>query len=93
MTTAPLLKSVDAAAILGICTKSLQNCRKQGLKYVKIGKGTFRYRRDDLKEYIEAQTQCHSEPRKPRSINTTSSSEVVAFEDLAGRKTMRKPRR
>ncbi|WP_082849476.1 MULTISPECIES: helix-turn-helix domain-containing protein [unclassified Sulfitobacter] len=83
----PLLKPSDAANLLGVCTKSLQECRRRGLKCVKIARGAIRYRPDDLQEYIEAQTQCHSEQRKPASINMTSSSKVVAFEDLAGPKT------
>ncbi|MGS4981700.1 MULTISPECIES: helix-turn-helix domain-containing protein [Pseudosulfitobacter] len=88
----PLLKPIEAATFLGVCTKTLQECRRNGLKYVKVAKGAIRYRADDLEEYIEAQTQCHSEPRRPVSINTTSSSGVIAFEDLAGRKTSRQRR-
>ena len=86
----PLLKPTDAAEILGVCVKTLQECRRSGLKYVKVARGAIRYREDDIQEYIRAKTECHSEPRKPASTNTTSSSQVIAFEDLVGRKTTKK---
>ncbi|MGR3605294.1 helix-turn-helix domain-containing protein [Sulfitobacter sp.] len=91
--TQPLLKPSDAADLLGVCTKTLQECRRRGLKYVKVARGAIRYRADDLQDYIEAQTQCHSEQRKPASINTTSSSGVIAFEDLAGRRISKQRKR
>ena len=91
--TQPLMKPVDAANILGICTRSLQECRRRGLRCVKVAKGAIRYRMDDVQDYIEAQTECHFEQVKPASINTTSSSAVVAFEALAERQTTKRRKR
>jgi hypothetical protein len=83
----PLLKPTEAAHILGICTKSLQECRRRGLKWVKVSRGAVRYRESDLADYIVANVQCNLERPKSATINKQTLSGVIAFEDLPKQKT------
>ncbi|AZB65240.1 DNA-binding protein [Cereibacter sphaeroides] len=89
-----LLTPEEAAALLRIGVRSLLIYRAQGLRYVRLGGRTIRYRLDDINDFLNDRTQdgCPSAPRKQRSGNTTSRSGVVAFEDLAARRTMRRQR-
>ncbi|WP_420415885.1 helix-turn-helix domain-containing protein [Marinovum algicola] len=88
----PLLKPAEAAEVLGVCEKTLQQCRARGLRYVTVTRGAIRYRADDLEAYIEANT-CRSEPPKPKSGNTTSRSGVVDFAEALAQTTMKRRRR
>ncbi|WP_372993586.1 helix-turn-helix transcriptional regulator [Sulfitobacter sp.] len=85
-----LLSPQEAADRLGICTKTLRECRSLGLRCVRVTRNAIKYRPDHIEDYIKARTECHSEQRKPASINTTSLSKVVAFEDLVAPKTTKK---
>ena len=87
-----LLKPSEAADVLGVCEKTLQQCRARGLRFVTVTRGAIRYREDDLLAYIE-DNLCLSELPKPKSGNTTSKSKVFAFEEVVARPTMRRPKR
>ena len=56
---ADLLDETEAAASLNVAVQTLRNWRwkgGEGLRYVKIGKRTVRYRRADVEAFIEAGT-------------------------------------
>ncbi|WP_394805018.1 helix-turn-helix domain-containing protein [Tritonibacter scottomollicae] len=93
--TVPLLNSKEAAEALGVCEKTLRECRLLGLRYVQVTRGAIRYRRDDLESYIEERTveACRSDRRTANTTTTTSRSGVVDFMDRAERKTSKKPKR
>jgi predicted site-specific integrase-resolvase len=53
------LKPKDAAAMIGICTKTLQRWRKLGTgpRYREIGSGkrpTFRYQEGDVRAFLDS---------------------------------------
>ena len=53
-----LLKPAEAAAMLGVCTKTLNRWAKEGdVKHFLTRGGQRRYSIDDLKEFLERQMQ------------------------------------
>ncbi|WP_198007045.1 helix-turn-helix domain-containing protein [Roseobacter sp. CCS2] len=89
----PLLSPQETAEILGVCTKTLQNCRALGLRCVRVTRNAIKYRPDDVQAFIEERTECHSEQKRPASTNMTSSSKVVDFAEAVAPKTTKKLRR
>ncbi|WP_366140567.1 helix-turn-helix domain-containing protein [uncultured Tateyamaria sp.] len=80
-----LLTPSEAADVLQVCQKTLQQCRSLGLRYVQITRGAIRYKPEDLQEFIEARTiqECRSEKRARKTGTMTSNSKVVDFMGLA----------
>lgn len=87
-----LLTPKQAAAIFGVCTKTLQRMRSRGLRYVQITRGAIRYRTDDINDFIEKQsvTECLSSPKTRSAANKVSRAGVVDFSEVIGRKAAKK---
>jgi predicted DNA-binding transcriptional regulator AlpA len=61
----PLLRTRDAATILGLEPHTLDTWRHQGKTdppYVRLGRRTIRYKYSDLKKYIEENYHANGEP-------------------------------
>jgi hypothetical protein len=97
-----LRTAAEAAARLGCSIKTLNGHVASGaLRYVAIGHGRKRPRKmfadADLTAFIEAQTRkdspCPSDAtRGPRSGNTISKSEIIAFSEVQKRPRGAKPK-
>lgn len=77
-----LLTSVEAARHLRVCTKTLQNLRRQGLQYVRLGR-SIRYRESDLIEFVEANL-CRATPTHTTKLTIVQKPDgsVVGFKEV-----------
>ncbi|PSO28808.1 hypothetical protein C7G41_24225 [Bradyrhizobium sp. MOS002] len=100
--TDPLLTPRQAAALLGVSTKTLLEYVKTGeLHYINMGRGTKKRRRMftdlDLDGLVERRRQrdgqCQSTSTKTaRSTTTTSNSRVIGFTALREQRMSVKPK-
>jgi excisionase family DNA binding protein len=72
------LTTAEAAALLGVSPSTIRRLKRSGaLPFVQLGRGSIRYRREDLESLCRASLRSHATPIRPRRATTTTGAGPV----------------